>query len=88
MAGVLGTGSGIRQSALSGMQRASGLETQRENTNEQLKTAEQNQKVTTTVSGATSGAMIGGAATSWSGPGMIVGTLVGAGVGYLLSEVF
>jgi hypothetical protein len=36
--------------------------------------------------GMISGAIAGGMATSWSGPGMVVGAVVGAGLGYLASR--
>ena len=88
MAGILGTGQGVQNQALAGMQRAATLEQARENSDRQAAAAETSQKVSTTVSGAASGAMIGGTATSWSGPGAVIGAVVGAGVGYLLSEVF
>lgn len=93
MAGILDTGAGYRSEALSGMNRAGALQTQRDMGTKQLKEAEKGQKASMSATGAgigllagmSSGAVAGSTLGAAGGP---VGMLVGAGVGYLLSEVF
>jgi len=82
MAGVLNTGQQIQQRALGGILRSSAMEQQREATNRQIEAQETTQKIGSTMSGAAIGAMIG----SSSYP--VIGTIVGAAIGYLVSEVF
>jgi len=86
MAGILGTGQQMQGQAISGLRRASEVESQREAANEQIVAGEKSQKVSATSSGAATGAMIGGMV---GGPiGMAVGAGIGLIGGYLLSEVF
>ena len=70
MPGVLGTGQLMQQGAVSGLVRASALESQRDATNEQIKAGEKSQKIGAVSSGMGTGAAIGA---------MSAGTAAGAG---------
>ena len=67
-----------KNNAMKGLRDAAVRETNRENTNEQLKAAEKQQTMSAVGQGAAIGTMIA--------PG--VGTAVGAGVGYIVGELF
>jgi len=93
MGGILGTGQQMQGQAISGLRRASEVESQRDAANEQIEAGEKAQKVNTTASGAGTGAAIGAGigiaqGAAYGGVAGPVGMLVGAIAGYLLSEVF
>lgn len=83
--GLLGMGQQQQQTAMNGFGKVADLETRRNQANEQLErqyeNAEQQQKGTMTASGALIGATYGSSLGPW-------GAVIGAGVGYLASELF
>lgn len=88
MAGLINTGSDYAGRALSGFVRESAEQQEIDATNEQLKSARKAQKTSTTVSATTSGAMIGGYAAAGTSVGGPAGAVIGAGLGYLFSQLF
>jgi len=92
MAGLLSTGLGYKNKALSGFVRASALESSREQANKTLEAQGKMQKARMVGQGAGLGAMagfsgaLGGAELgAWAGPAGAVG---GAALGFLFSELF
>jgi hypothetical protein len=86
MAGLINTGIGYKNRALSGMVRQSAEEKRIEEANKELDAAEKNQTATMTISGAASGAMIGAQMGGASyGP---AGAVAGAALGFLFSRLF
>ena len=84
--GLLQTGQSTKNQAMSGLQNAAQLENNRNQMNENLKSAEKQEKVSTTAAGATTGAMVGmEVGGSAGGPW---GAAIGAAAGFLLSELF
>lgn len=77
MGGLLGIGQAQQDSAMQGLGRSAILETNRENSNQQLKSQARQQ----TASMAASGAMIG----TMIMPGW--GTAIGAGIGFIAGEL-
>lgn len=75
---ILGVGKTAQTSALAGMQRVSKLEKDRKAFNDNVDQADMQQAVSHTISGAMIGTMIY--------PG--IGTVIGAGIGYLASELY
>lgn len=97
MAGIINTGIGYQNRALSGMIRQSALEKKLKEANESLEAAEAQQKSQLTSSSMMGGATMGYAAGagsaalegvvggSWAGP---VGAAAGAALGFLFSRLF
>lgn len=79
MAGLITVGRQYQNQAKKGMQRAEGMARAREATGENLKAAEKSQKMSAIGAGAAIGMM------TPLGP---AGAALGAGIGYLASEIF
>uniref|UniRef100_A0A6M3ID96 Bacteriocin n=1 Tax=viral metagenome TaxID=1070528 RepID=A0A6M3ID96_9ZZZZ len=90
MAGLISTGTGYRNQALSGFIRQSAEEAAINKTNEQLKQAKKQQQMSMATSGAAAGAMLGamGAAKGGATVGGLWGAGIGLVAGFLLSELF
>lgn len=85
MAGVIGTGMGLRRQAGQGFSRAAGLETQRNRANDQLEAQEKANMYSNIGGGALMGAQMGAA----GGPmGVAAGAAGGAIIGGLISTLF
>ena len=81
---LLDFSSSTKRDALAGYEALSQQEQQRNRINEQIETAEKNQKLSSTSSGAILGGFIA-KGTALGGPW---GAALGAAVGYLATEVF
>ncbi|WP_417518711.1 hypothetical protein [Marinobacter sp.] len=78
MAGLINVGRQYQQQATQGLQRAESMANAREQTGENLKAAEKQQKMSAMGTGAAIGMMVGGP----------IGMGVGAGIGLLASSIF
>ncbi len=78
MAGLIGLGQNYKQQGIQSLSRVSDLKRQREQTNDRIEQQDKQQTMSAVGTGASIGTMIK--------PG--VGTLVGAGVGYLADSMF
>lgn len=78
MAGLITVGRQYEQQATSGLQRAESMANAREQTGENLKADEKQQKMSAVGTGAAMGMMVGGP----------MGAAVGAGIGLLASSIF